>query len=111
MIFAAYRPHSAIVFWATGCVLLLTPLIGYAIISIHTPRRAIIAAWSYTLVAVTVVSLICCRDTGVFRMLAICSTLLYAMKAVVAASSQAGDGLRLPFFRWIAFAYFWPGMQ
>jgi hypothetical protein len=111
VIFEAYFPRSTFIFWAAGCLNLLTPIVGYVITSIRPLQVARALAWTYVVGSVAVMALLCKGETAVFRMFAICGVLLYAMKAVVAVSAQVQGVARLPFLRWLGFAFLWPGMQ
>jgi hypothetical protein len=65
------------------------------------------AAWLLVLVATTAAERITRDEPPGIRMLGIISVLFYAMKAVVAVDA----GVRLPAWRFLAFAAAWPGMR
>ena len=107
----AYLPASAQVVWAMAAVLAGTLLAGLGISRMARGAPARAAAWALVVVSVVLVQRLCADEPASFRMLALISTLLYAMKAVVSVDGTEPGRAPLPAWRWLAFAALWPGMR
>lgn len=85
--------------------------LGFAVTRIraHLPARAL--AWLLVAVGLALVLLVCRGEPALFRMLAICGVVLFAMKAVVAVEDAARHDRRPGAVAWLAWAAAWPGMR
>jgi len=95
-----------------AAVAVATILLGLAVTRRAAPgmaRRG--AAWTSGAILVAAAERATSSEPGGFRMLAICSVLFLAMKAVVGVETLARGGEPLPAVRWLGFALAWPGMD
>ena len=101
---------EAAIVWA-GAAVVATLALGLAITRIraHAPARA--CAWLLVVAGLGAILLVCRGEPPLFRMLAICGVVLFAMKAVVAVEDAARHDRRLGAVSWFAWAAAWPGMR
>ena len=101
--FAVLLPRVAI---AAGVVVL-----GFALTRLRSVRLARSLAWLLVLGSTIGVERLVAHDPAGFRMLAIITVLLFAMKSVVGVEAAAAHGTRLPLWRWVGFSVMWFGMR
>ena len=104
---SAYTPSGVEVGLAGAATLLVTLLLALGISRLRPGPAARAAAWLLVLLASAAATRVVRAEPPGIRMLGIVSVLFYAMKAVVAVDS----GVRLPAWRFLAFAAAWPGMR
>lgn len=85
--------------------------LGHAITRLRRPALARALAWALVAAGLAAVLLGCRGEPPLFRMLAICGVVLFAMKAVVAVEDAARHDRRLGAVSWFAWAAAWPGMR
>lgn len=108
---SAYQPTSAAVVF-TAALMLLTTLLGGAVIRVLRPNRGAVAlAWLLALSTTLGVERLCVSQPPGFRMLAIIGVLLWGMKSVVLIEARRSGLPSIPFKTWLGFVTLWPGMQ
>jgi hypothetical protein len=96
---------------SAGAAMFAALALGFAITRIRTLPLARVLAWLLVLSGLTTILLTADGEPPLFRMLAICGVVLFAMKAVVAVEDAARHDRRLSLQSWIAWAALWPGMR
>ena len=104
---SAYTPSGIGVVIAGAIALLVTLVLALGVSRLRPGPAARAAAWLLVLSATAAAERITRDEPPGIRMLGIISVLFYAMKAVVAVDA----GVRLPAWRFLAFAAAWPGMR
>ncbi len=108
---SAYVPSSAQVMVVLGALLASALIAGFALGRLRPVRAARAMAWLLLLGGTVGLERLSAREAPGFRMLALISFALLAMKAIVLVEDQARGSAPLPFARWLEFACGWPGMQ
>jgi hypothetical protein len=83
---------------------------GYAVAYIGNVSVARLLAWSLVLFSVISVHFITLENFPILRMLAIITTTLFGMKAIVLVETYQGNQ-KLNYFQWLAFCTGWFGMR
>jgi hypothetical protein len=86
-------------------------LAGFVWSRVPSPRAARALAWLTVVALVVAAERLSATEPAGFRMLALISVGLVAMKGPVLVETIAAGGPRLPFVRWLCFALGWCGMD
>lgn len=105
--FTASEPAIA----GAGAAMLAALALGFAVTRLPRHAAARPLAWLIVVAGFVAVLLVARGEPPVFRMLAICGVVLFAMKGVVAVEDAARHGRRLGATSWLAWAAMWPGMR
>ncbi len=104
-----FASHSAML--GAGAAMLAVLSVGFAITRVRNPVTARILAWGLVASGFGAVLALAHGEPPLFRTLAICGVVLFAMKAVVADEESSRRGTRLNLVAWTAWAAAWPGMR
>ncbi|MBY0528137.1 MAG: membrane bound O-acyl transferase family-domain-containing protein [Gemmataceae bacterium] len=107
---SAYWPDNVELLWLVAAMIAGTLAAGLGISRLHSVTLGRLLAWALAIGATLGVERLSADAPAGFRMLAICGTLLFAMKAVVTVEAQASGQPRLTPSRWLEFAALWFGM-
>lgn len=99
----AYWPEDLNLVWLT--VALLAGMLGFGFAAAQ--MRSVLFAWALVVGGTTFIDRALMHAPPGFRMLALCGTLLFGMKAVVSAA----ESTPLRPLVWLGFATLWPGMR
>ena len=103
----AYTPSSLALVGLVAGVAGATLLLGLAVGLLRPGKLARLLSWVLVLASVAGTERLVAAEPAGFRMLALCTVLLFAMKAVVTVETdEPARGLR-----WLGFAAAWPGMR
>jgi Membrane bound O-acyl transferase family len=108
---SGYVPTTSLTASLIGLVWLGTLLAGFGLTRLPCGPVVRFAGWLLGIAAVTGCLVVCDGEPPGVRMLAICVSLLLAMKAVVTVEAQGAGAPRLSAGRWFAFALLWLGMR
>lgn len=105
----AYFASSALVLSGTLLAIGTTVLVGYWIT--RTSARPVALAWLLVLVSVISLERFLANEAPGFRMVALITIGLYAMKSVVVVNAKPSVRDQLGLRSWLEFSLAWPGMQ
>ncbi|MEM7235501.1 MAG: MBOAT family protein, partial [Planctomycetota bacterium] len=88
-----------------------TLVLGFALSRLPSPKVGRSLSWLLVVSTVTCVNWLTRDEAAGFRMLAICGTLLFAMKSVVAVEHRASGRPALSLLGWLGFGALWFGMR
>lgn len=108
---SAYIPSHPLLVGIAVALIGMTLLLAFAVSRIPSIRAARGTAWLLVVSTVGAIERLTAGEPPGFRMLALISGLLYAMKAVVSVEARASGQVELDARRWFAFAAAWPGMR
>jgi hypothetical protein len=108
---AAYVATDYVIAWLIVVTWLGTLAAGFGITRLGCARLARGAGWLLVAGSLATTQKLCEGQPAGVRMVALCVSLLLAMKAVVSVESQAAGQQRLSPLRWFAFAILWFGMR
>lgn len=106
-----YAPVNALPLAAVGGIAVGALAAGLALSRLRPAPWVRAASWLAAGGVVSMTHIVMAGEPAGLRMLALCWTLLYAMKAVVSVASVAGSEERLSVARWLLWATCWPGMR
>jgi hypothetical protein len=108
---SAYFPSGVQVVVVLGALLAAALVAGFALGRLRSVGTARALAWLLLIGGTFGVERLSAHEAPGFRMLALISFALLAMKAIVLVEDQARGSPPLPFGRWLGFAGGWLGMQ
>jgi hypothetical protein len=107
----AYLPSDPAVVLAVAGAILGALVAGFLLARVTSLRKARVASWALVVLGTAGVERVCTQERPGFRMLALITFALVAMKSIVLTEERA-HGLGSPSAReWLAFAVGWVGMQ
>jgi membrane bound O-acyltransferase family protein len=107
----AYVPTDVVVAAAAAAVWGAAAAIGFLLARLASVRAARIASWTLLVLGTLGVDRLCAAQPPGFRMVALATFALIAMKSIVVTEERARGLARPSMGTWIAFALGWVGMQ